>query len=235
MARKYLDTPPYVPKKGLNEVLEAIHGHKKGDVITGDELHKRGVSSHLIYPAMSTLKFLGLIDEKGTLLGGHEAFGRENPDKDVQKKIIMNSYSAFFNEVKLPLSSEEEIESKFKEVYNLSERLMNSAYPLFCYFVEEAGIEIVKKKTEEEEKRKKEEEKNLKEQQEKEKFSFESITSDEKQLSEEEIVGRHRQHGVQIVVSIQVNKYTTEKDIIKMVKIAKKAIHLVKKSGDSHL
>lgn len=232
MAKKHLDTPPYVPKKGLIEVLEAIHGHKKGDVITRDELHKRGVSSHLIYPAMSALQFLGLIDEKGTLLGGHEVFGRENPDKDVQKKIIMNSYNAFFDEAKLPLGNEEEIESKFKEVYNLSEKLMNSAYPLFRYLVEEAKIEIVKKKAEDKEKRKKEEDKVSKKLQEEEKLLSENFTNDEKQLSEEEIISRHRQHVVQIVVSIQVNKYTTEKDITKMVKIAKRAIHLVKKSGD---
>ncbi|MFB3851742.1 MAG: DUF5343 domain-containing protein [Acidobacteriota bacterium] len=234
MARKRsTETPPYVPKKGLSEVLEAIQGHKKGDVITKEELHKRGVSSHLVYPAMSALRFLGLIDENGTLLGGHEAFGRENSDKDLQKEIIINSYKDFFEEAKIPLASEEEVKAKFQEAYNLSEKLMSSCYPLFAYLAGEAGIELVKEKElpryEEKEGKESISESSGKE----EKLSSE-ISADEKEMFEEEIVGKHRHSGVQVIVTIQVNKYTTEKDIIRMVKTAKKAIHLVKKSGDSH-
>jgi len=33
---------------------------------------------------------------------------------------------------------------------------------------------------------------------------------------------------LQFVISLQVNKFTTEKDIIKMVRTAKRAIHLIK-------
>ncbi|MCX7830990.1 MAG: DUF5343 domain-containing protein [Acidobacteria bacterium] len=234
MARKRsTETPPYVPKKGLTEVLEAVQAHKKGDVITKEELHKRGVSSHLIYPAMGALRFLGLIDENGTLLGGHEAFGRENSDKDLQKQIIMNSYKDFFEEAKIPFTSEEEIKEKFQEVYNLSEKLTGSCYPLFKHLAEEAGIDLIIKadfsKNEKEEETGSIPEVEIKE----EKLSSETAGED-KQAFEEEVVGKHRHLGVQVVVTIQVNKYTTEKDIIKMVKTAKKAIHLIRKSGDSH-
>ena len=47
-------------------------------------------------------------------------------------------------------------------------------------------------------------------------------------------IGKTRHGGVQIAVTIQVNKYTNEKDIIRMVKTAKRAVHLLKKSGDAH-
>jgi len=234
MARKRsLETPPYVPKKGLTDVLEAIQGHKRGDVLTKEELHKRGVSSHLVYPAMSALRFLGLIDENGTLLGGHEAFGRENSDKDLQKEIIMNSYKEFFEGVEIPLKSEEDVRARFQEVYSLSEKLMTSCYPLFMQLAGEAGIELVKE-IEAPKGEKKEEKEVVSESKDKEEKLSSEFSSDEKEAFEEEIVGKHRHSGVQVIVTIQVNKYTTEKDVIKMVKTAKKAIHLVKKSGDSH-
>lgn len=234
MAKKRItETPPYVPKKTLLDVLEAIQGHKKGDVITKEELHKRGISSHLIQPAMSALKFFGLMDETGTLLGGHEAFGRENFDKELQKEIVRNAYKEFFEEVKLPFRSEEELKNKFQEIYGISEKLMASCYPLFVYLVENAGIEIIKFDDFEKEEQK-EETKSISEKEGREERLLQESSTEEKERFEEEIIGKHRHSGVQVIVTIQVNKYTTEKDIIKMVKTAKKAIHLIKKSGDSY-
>jgi len=74
MARKRANTPPYVPRKGLRGVLDQLQIHATGDTITRDELHKRGVSAHLIYPAMAALRFLGLLDPSDTLTGRHKAF-----------------------------------------------------------------------------------------------------------------------------------------------------------------
>ncbi len=233
MAKKRsTETPPYVPKKALLDVLEAISGHKKGDVITKEELHKRGISSHLIQPAISALRFLGLLDESGILLGGHEAFGRENPDKKMQKQIIQNSYRSFFDEVDLPLNSEEELKDKFQEVYGISEKLMGSCFPLFLYLAEESGLTVLK--VDNSEKNEGEgEQKNISEKENREEKLSSQFTSEEKQVIEEETIGKHKHTGVQVVVTIQVNKYTTEKDIMKMVRTAKKAIHLIRKSGDS--
>lgn len=234
MARKRsTEKPPYIPKKSLIDVLEAIQGHKKGDVLTKEELHKRGVSFHLVNPAMSALRFLGLMDENGTLLGGHKFFRRENSDKASQKEIIINSYKEFFEKVKIPLESKEDIRAKFQEVYNLSDKLMVSCYPLFEQLAEEAGIVLVKENETKKPERK--EEKNIiSETKDKEENLSSRISANEEQVFEEDFVGKHRHSGVQVVVTIQVNKYTTEKDIIRMVKTAKKAIHLVKKSGDYH-
>ncbi len=221
MARKHTDTPPYVPKKGLVEILEQIQMHKQGDLIEGDELHKRGVSRHLIYPAMAALRFLGLLDQEDRLLGHHHIFSRENPDREAQKKIIKEAYSDFFESVRLPLESEAEARSKFEQVYGLSERLMNSSFPLFQYLAEGAGITICDKggepagETEHDSDRR----------------EHQKI---ETEAGDEETIGKARHGGVQIAVTIQVNKYTNEKDIIRMVKTAKRAVHLLKKSGDAH-
>ena len=42
---------------------------------------------------------------------------------------------------------------------------------------------------------------------------------------------RIRHTGYQIVINLQVTKYTSEKDLIKMVRTANRAIHLLKKAG----
>ncbi len=229
MARKHSETPPYVPRKGLVEVFDVIALHKKGDVITRDELHKRGVSSHLIYPAIAALRYLGLIDESGTLLGGHEAFSRENCDKELQKEIVKRSYSEFFENVPLPLKSENEAEKKFQEVYNLSERLMKSSFPLFYFLATESGIEIIKGNYDDE--KKVDIEEKVIETKEEKREEQASIPNDV-DVKIDEGGHTHRQSHLQFVISLQVNKFTTEKDIMRMVRTAKKAIHLIKKSGD---
>ena len=221
MARKHTDTPPYVPKKGLIEILEQIQMHKQGDLIEGDELHKRGVSRHLIYPALAALRFLGLIDQEDRLVGNHHIFNRQTPDRDAQKKIVREAYGDFFESVKIPMDSEAEARSKFEQVYGLSERLMNSSFPLFQYLAEGAGMTLYDKGGEAapESDQAPDHRDHLK---------------SEAESGDEETIGKARHSGVQIAVTIQVNKYTNEKDIIRMVKTAKRAVHLLKKSGDAH-
>lgn len=222
MARKHTDTPPYVPKKGLIEILDQIQMHKEGDLINGDELHKRGVSRHLIYPAMAALRFLGLMDQEDRLVGSHRIFSREKPDREAQKKVIREAYGDFFESVKVPLAGEDEARNKFEEVYGLSERLMNSSFPLFQFLAEGAGIELFSKGGE------------VKTEQAGEQEIHAHHTKAEAETGEDEAIGKVRHGGIQIAVTIQVNKYTNEKDIIRMVKTAKRAVHLLKKSGDTH-
>jgi len=221
MARKHTDTPPYVPKKGLLEILDHIQGHKEGDLIEGEELHKRGISKHLIYPAMASLRFLGLLDQSDRLTGSHSIFNREKPDREAQKKVIREAYADYFENAPAPLASEEAVRAKFEETYGLSERLMNSSLPLFEYLAEEAGITLFDKSAGAPE-------------------TAHPASQQERRLKadaeehEDETLAKARHGGVQIAVTIQVNKYTSEKDIIRMVKTAKRAVHLLKKSGDSH-
>jgi hypothetical protein len=230
MARKHTDTPPYVPKKGLIEILEQIQIHKEGDLIEGEELHKRGVSKHLIYPAMAALRFLGLLDQTDHLIGHHKIFSREKPDRDAQKKVVRDAYCDFFENAVLPLESDDVLKSRFQEIYGLSERLMNSSFPLFEYLAEGSGITLCHKNNGQ--------------------GGSSSVSAadagrdpgnpgahpsrTEGEFGEDEAVAKTRHGGVQVVVTIQVSKYTNEKDIIKMVKTAKRAVHLLKKSGDSH-
>lgn len=222
MARKHTDTPPYVPKKGLLEILEQIQIHKEGDLIEGEELHKRGVSKHLIYPAMAALRFLGLLDQTDHLIGRHSIFNRENPDREAQKKVIREAYGDFFEKAPSPLPDTDAVRKIFEDTYGLSERLMNSSFPLFEYLAEEAGIVLYDKGS------------AAKSDAPRPAAAPAAGPVHDGDAQDEETIAKTRHGSVQIAVTIQVNKYTNEKDIIRMVKTAKRAVHLLKKSGDSH-
>lgn len=241
MARKRANTPPYVPRKGLRGVLDQLQIHAAGDTITRDELHKRGVSAHLIYPAMAALRFLGILDEKDTLTGLYKAFSRENPDLPKQAKVVKEAYGDFFEAVTLPLETLDAVRDRFQEIYELSDRVINSAFPLFQFLSQEAGITLAlngahapiadgdptpphtgHSKPRNEDTEIPDEDRALL-----------RMVSSEGGMSPEHGI-RIRHTGYQIVLNLQVTKYSTEKDVIKMIKTAKRAIHLLKKAGDSH-
>jgi hypothetical protein len=229
MAKKSLATPPYVPRKGLRAVLDQVQSQPAGTAVAREDLHKRGLSSHWTYPALAALRFLKILDEDDRLTGRHIAFNRENPDRPAQQALLREAYSDFFDEVRLPLADDEELRAKFQEVYKLSERVANSACPVFEMLASEAGLKLT---------------------------AATSLPAKEAQLEpqagegagdaqaapETELVRRLgpdepvriRHTGYQIVINLNVNKYTTEKDLIRMVRTANRAIHLLKKSGESH-
>jgi len=237
MSRKRAHTPPYVPRKGLRSVLDQLQLHRAGDALTRDELHKRGVSAHLIYPAMAALRFLGLLDDEDRLTGRHVAFSREAPDRPAQETSIRDGYSDFFSVVELPVESVEVLRQKFQEVYELSDRVVNSAFPLFQYLGQEAGIGLTlqgnRAPIAEEDEPPPPPRHPL--------VPSEELSDTDRELlrmassegtgSEQGLRIRHT--GYQIVLNVQVTKFTTEKDIIKMIKTAKRAIHLLKKAGDA--
>lgn len=235
MARKATKTPPYVPRKGLRAILDHVQNHAPGEVLSKEELHKRGLSSHWTYPALAALRFLGILDEGDRLTGKHLAFSPDKPDRPAQRAILKEAYADFFEVASLPMASLEEIRKAFQEIYDLSERVTVSAFPIFQMLTEEAGMELVRGEArppsppQEETPREgpppaqrppvpsgDEEESLLK----------------RASLGEDAVRIRHT--GYQIVLNLQVTKYTTEKDIIKMIRTANRAIHLMKKAGDRH-
>ncbi|NWG75331.1 MAG: DUF5343 domain-containing protein, partial [Rubrivivax sp.] len=142
MVKKAVVTPPYVPRKGLRAVLDQVQSQPAGTVLAREDLHKRGLSSHWTYPALAALRFLKILDEEDRLTGRHIAFNRENPDRPAQQALLREAYSDFFDEVRFPLASDEELRAKFQEVYTLSERVSNSAWPVFEMLASEAGITL---------------------------------------------------------------------------------------------
>jgi len=237
MSRKRATTPPYVPRKGLRAVLDQLQLHREGDALTRDELHKRGVSAHLIYPAMAALRFLGLLDDQDHLTGRHTAFSRETPDRPAQEAAIRDGYGDFFSAVTLPVESVEILRQRFQEVYELSDRVVNSAFPLFQYLGQEAGIGLTLQGNrapiaEEDEGPAPPRHAPA---------PAEELSDTDRELlrmASSEGTGaeqglRIRHTGYQIVLNIQVTKFTTEKDLIKMIKTSKRAIHLLKKAGDA--
>jgi hypothetical protein len=212
MTRKSASTPPYVPKKGLRAILDHIQGHAKGQVLSREELHRRGLSSHWTYPAMAALRFFSILDDEDKLTGKHAIFSRESPDLPAQQALLRESYSDFFGTVKLPLASPEELRATFQATYDLSDRVTNSAFPIFQALCEEAGMVLT--------------------------GPADAVPEGEgdsedllRRLSSEEGF-RIRHAGYQVVINLQVTKYTTEKDLMKMIKTANRAVHLMKKSGD---
>jgi hypothetical protein len=228
MARKRANTPPYVPRKGLRAVLDNIQPKKAGDLLTREDLHKRGLSSHLTYPALAALRFIGLLDDKDRLTGRHVAFNRENPDLKTQEGLVREAYGDFFEQVDLPLPNLEELKDRFQAVYELSDRVINSAFPLFQFLAQEAGIQLTSNGAPAP---------ILDEPRQPVHRRSDDITEDDivspdalARLNSEEPL-RIRHTGYQIVINLQVTKFTTEKDLIKMVRTANRAIHLLKKAG----
>lgn len=228
MARKRANTPPYVPRKGLRAVLDNIQPKKAGDLLTREDLHKRGLSSHLTYPALAALRFIGLLDDKDKLTGKHVAFSREKPDLKTQEALVREAYSDFFERVSLPLTNLDEIKDRFQAVYELSDRVINSAFPLFQFLAQEAGIQLTSNGTSTpilDEQRQPVHRRGGE-------ISEDNIVTPDAlaRLNAEEPL-RVRHMGYQIIINLQVTKFTTEKDLIKMVRTANRAIHLLKKAG----
>lgn len=237
MPRKRAQTPPYVPRKGLRAVLDQLQLHGKGDPVSREELHKRGISAHLIYPAMAALRFLGLLDSQDRLTGRHRAFGRDTLDLAGQEAVVREGYADFFSAVTLPVEDVEVLRRKFQDVYELSDRVVNSAFPLFYYLGQEAGIPLTlpgspAPAVEEADGPPPPRPRSP---------GPDEVTDVDRELlrmASAEGLGteqgiRIRHAGYQIVLNLQVTKFTTEKDLIKMIKTAKRAIHLLKKAGDA--
>lgn len=228
MTRKAANTPPYVPRKGLRAVLDHAQSHKTGETLSRDELHKRGLSSHWTYPALAALRFLGILDDNDKLTGKHLAFSPEKPDLDVQKELILKAYSDFFDNVELPLPNLDVLKNTFRDIYDLSERVTNSAFPIFQSLAEDSGIELVQQDTRPGAAGGANRSAN-------------GSRSNGEEGSEAGAVSlnadtpvRIRHTGYQVVINLQVTKYTTEKDLMKMIRTANRAVHLMKKAGDRH-
>jgi hypothetical protein len=221
MARKRANTPPYVPKKGLRTVINHLQNHEAGEVISREDLYKRGVSSHLIYPALAALRFLGLIDSQDKLTGYHKAFLRDQTDPAVQAKVVRSAYSEFFDKCPLPADDLDDLKERFKNIYELSDRVINSAFPLFQHLAQEAGIQLVTSDPVAEGKAPAPGAS---------KAPDAGAAEGTPVMVEERPYARHS--GYQIVLNLQVTKYTTDKDIIKMVRTARRAVHLLRKAGD---
>lgn len=222
MRKKASSTPPYVSRKGLRAVLDFSQRLKAGDLLLREDLHKRGVSSHWTYPALASLRFLGLLDKDDRLTGLHTAYNPANPDKAAQQKILRNAYDAFFSEADIPLPDIQEVRGRFMEIYGLSERVTNSAFPIFVYLTEEAGIRLVGSKSRKTESGRE---------------SGSQPADEEKLVSPAtnlEYPVQIRHLGYQVVINLQVTKYTSEKDLMKMIRTANRAVHLMKKSGDKY-
>ncbi len=227
MTRKAANTPPYVPRKGLRAVLDHAQSHKAGETLSREELHKRGLSSHWTYPALAALRFLDILDDDDKLTGTHLAFSQEKPDLEAQKKVIHKAYAEFFKTVRLPVESLDALKNAFRDVYDLSERVNNSAFPIFQSLAEECGIELVRQDPQA---KGGETAANA----ESSARAAEGESADPVALLSSDSPVRIRHTGYQVVINLQVTKYTTEKDLIKMIRTANRAVHLMKKAGDRH-
>jgi hypothetical protein len=233
MSRKHANTPPYVPRAGFRAVLDTVRSAKAGDILTRDQLHKRGISAHLIYPAIAALRYLGLIDDADSFTGRHIAFDRDEPDRPAQEALVRQAYADFFRGAMLPAPDVMVLKRTFQTVYDLSDRVVNSAFPLFQYLAQEAGIALTAQGVHApilEEPRKSVHETR--------ESGGEGIPLTQEDVAQTGEPGAHtlrvKHTGYQVVLNLQVTKYTTEKDIQKMIRTANRAIHLARKAGDTH-
>ena len=145
MAKKRTDTPPYVPRKGLRTVLDHIQSRAAGDLLTREELHKRGLSAHLTYPALAALRFIGLLDDQDRLTGKHLAFKPGHGGHPYAGGSDPRSLRRLLR-CRIPSGRRHgRAQGTVPEgLHDLSDRVINSSFSLFQYLAQEAGIALVK-------------------------------------------------------------------------------------------
>lgn len=231
--RKIFTTPPYVPRTGFKQLMEVIYTKQTGEILQKDDLVKRKVSTHLIYPSLAALRFLKVIDKDDRLLGPHAYFSPVEPNKGGISETVKKAYGDFFDNAKLPSANIEELQSAFSQTYELSERLSNSAFPFFLWMAELGEIELLGNGNPATMKLISEIEKP-------QVIHNQTINpiSAVKEHEPAEISDipledmRVRHTPFQIVLHLTINKFSSERDIIKMIRTAKKAIQIYRKTGD---
>ena len=146
---------------------------------------------------------------------------------------MREAYSDFFRAVPLPAPDALALKTQFQMVYELSDRVVNSAFPLFQFLAQEAGIALTAQGVHApilEEPRK-----PVHEARESDGEELPLVADDVARAAEPAAHTLRVKHtGYQIVLNVQVTKYTTEKDILRMIKTANRAVHLARKAGDTH-
>lgn len=133
--------PPYYSVAKLDKTIELVSTRNYTDINTSTFLgYGFGTTDALL--AVSTLRFLGLIDDNGKPT---ELMQKVRLKGDVRKKefegIVRSAYSKLFEVVDEPQNlPTDELYNEFVAQYNLSGRLANTAIPVFNRLLEYAGL-----------------------------------------------------------------------------------------------
>lgn len=137
-------TPPYLSVSKIEELIRLVSSRNFNEVSV-KLFRNYGFNESDAVLAVSTLKFLGAIDEENKT---SEIMAKFRLQGDVRKKefekILRQSYSKLFETIATPESLPvEELANEFYAQYNVTPRVARSAIPAFLKLCEYAGLKEV--------------------------------------------------------------------------------------------
>ncbi len=135
-------TPPYISVARLNKMFDIL-SIKTPDTISNVLFISNGFSTVDALLAISSLKFLGLIDDDKKPTAAMSALRIKGEGRATEiKKIIEQAYKPLFENVEAPYSqTKEDLFNAFSANYpKLSDRVYNAAIPVFLRLAEYAGL-----------------------------------------------------------------------------------------------
>lgn len=137
--------PPYLSIRKLKDLFILLET-RSFTQITRDELTARGFSPIDAFLALSTLRFLHIIDDNNSgteNLHSLRMVGEEK--KNTLKEIVKSGYKKIFDTVPEANNlTRSELYNEFIATYRLSPRLASAAVPDFLWLCGEAGLKVQK-------------------------------------------------------------------------------------------
>ena len=139
MARPFKNLPPYGPVQGTIAGLNLL---QRGNVTRVDEevLEREGVAPGNEYKVVGALRFLGLIDESGTVTERALVLrSRGSAFKLGLQEILKQAYAPLFTE-RGPLTGFEEVHNRLVRHYRMGKESAAKAARLFLALARYAGL-----------------------------------------------------------------------------------------------
>ena len=134
---------PYISVKALMDFLDHIRYVSTPKKVDAGLLQDYGTSKGNVFALLSGLKFLGLIDEKGTptpAFSGVQTMGTEFQSN--LREVIQSAYQDLFTRLDVSRDSREHVRNYFARNYSVSQSERSTS--LFLDLCREAGIPVSK-------------------------------------------------------------------------------------------
>jgi len=136
---------PYAPASAVSEFFDHIRYVKTPTEVDSALLQDYGLSKSQSFPTLSTLKYLGIIDDKGVPTPAFRALQTGGDEfTNALQDILQNAYSELFNRLDVSRDSRDKIMNFFAR--NSSPATAERATSLFLDLCGEAGIETAASK-----------------------------------------------------------------------------------------
>lgn len=150
MKKEEIMTPPYATVRAFSLIFSKIRDLNLAE-ISNKFLENQGLKRFDRDSVKATLKFLGIIDEKGKTTDLYKKLRLEGePFETSLKGIIESSYGRLLEVLDPPVKSKEDILNTMMTEYGCSKRIATSAVTLFLYLTRKSGMSILEEISERE-------------------------------------------------------------------------------------